>query len=311
MIELPCRRRSSPAARRAVRRHRPTASPIRRDAAYDRRAAPVRAASRRRASSPAVPAAVRDASLPSRRSASASWRASSCKSPIARRRSSGRAPCIRCSRPRSCFAGLRAARAGLLRILAAQIAGGVAHLLGDLAQLLALRALCTGRALLALARPAGLLACWPARACWPAASVFDELLGLLAQFFLIARQSFELPLHFLGAQLLLVLARGRAAASTSPSCRRASSRIAGKRILLFCCCCRCSVRRRALLLVVGLLLLAQFLIEQCRQIRLTGDCRCRRRRWPAASQPAGGEFPSRPSAIRRAPALHAAGPATP
>ena len=39
------------------------------------------------------------------------------------------------------FTGFRSARAGLLRILAAQIAGGVAHLLGDLAQLLALRAL--------------------------------------------------------------------------------------------------------------------------------------------------------------------------
>ena len=60
------------------------------------------AANRRRASSPGPPAPVLFASFPKRRSASANWRASICRSPMARRRSSGREPCICCSSFRSC-----------------------------------------------------------------------------------------------------------------------------------------------------------------------------------------------------------------
>ena len=86
------------------------------------------AARRRRVSSAPAPGDSRSVSLATRRSASASWRASNCKSPIARRRSSGRARSICRDKSRSCSHRLAAALARLIRILAAEIAGRVLHL---------------------------------------------------------------------------------------------------------------------------------------------------------------------------------------
>ena len=215
------------------------------------------------------------------------------------------------------FTGLRSARAGLLRILAAQIAGGVPHLFGNLTQLLALGALRTGRALLSLAR-LSLLACWPVGllACWPAGAAGSAAASSTA-------------LRPAGAALPDRASIVRAAASlprrSSDPCSCARSR---------CCFDKPFLPARQLAdrrerILFFLVVLAAPHRPSCSAARswsaaacaapdrtastdpATGGCRCRRRRWPAASPPAGGEFPPPPSAIRRAPALRAAAPAPP
>ena len=131
--------------------------------------------------------------------------------------------------------GLGATRAGLPWILTPQIAGGIAHLFRNLAQLLLL-------------------------------GLFGQGVGLPAQFFLVARQTLELTLCFFGCELRLVrrevtlLFRQRFLPARQLPDRR-------ERVVL--ALLRCGVvLRGALLLVISLLFLAQLLIEQRREIRL-------------------------------------------